>query len=63
MSLQGTFNTSVQALNAQAQHLSNISTNISNVNTTGYKLQGTHFATLLNRVTPLEKKIFHGGYV
>jgi len=58
MSLQGTFNTSVQALNAQAQHLSNISTNISNVNTTGYKLQGTHFATLLNRVTPLEKRFF-----
>ena len=58
MSLQGIFNTSVQALNAQAQQLSNISTNIANVNTTGYKLQGTGFATLLNRATPLEKQFF-----
>ena len=47
MSLQGTFNTSVQALNSQAQNLSNIATNIANVNTTAYKLQGSHFATLL----------------
>ena len=58
MSLQGTFNTSVQALNAQAQNLSNISTNIANVNTTGYKLQGSHFSTLLNHVTSLNKSFF-----
>jgi flagellar hook protein FlgE len=58
MSLQGTFNTSVHALNAQAQNLSNISTNIANVNTTGYKLQGSHFSTLLNRVSPLKDSFF-----
>lgn len=58
MSLQGTFNTSVHALNAQAQNLSNISTNIANVNTTGYKLQGSHFSTLLNHVTSLNKSFF-----
>ena len=58
MSLQGTFNTSVHALNAQAQNLSNISTNIANVNTTGYKLQGSHFSTLLNHKTPLNRSFF-----
>ena len=58
MSLQGTFNTSVQALNTQAQNLSNISTNIANVNTTGYKLQGSHFSTLLNHVSPVNQKFF-----
>ncbi len=58
MSLQGTFNTSVQALNSQAQNLSNISTNIANVSTTGYKLQGSHFSTLLNHVSPVNQKFF-----
>lgn len=51
MSIKGTMNTATQALNAQAQHLSNISTNIANVNTTAYKTQNTHFQTLLNHVT------------
>jgi len=58
MSLQGTFNTAVQAMNSQSQALSNISTNIANVNTTAYKLQDTHFATLLNDIQPTEKKFF-----
>lgn len=58
MSLQGTFNTAVQALNAQSQQLSNISTNIANVNTTGFKAQATHFAMLLNRTDKLEKSFF-----
>ena len=31
--------------------MSNISTNIANVATTGHKLQNTHFQTLLNHVT------------
>lgn len=52
MSLQGTFNTSVQAMLSQSQMMSNISTNIANVNTTAYKLQDTHFATLLNHTSP-----------
>ena len=52
MSLQGIFNTAVQAMNSQAQFLSNISTNIANVNTTAYKRQDTHFETLLNHITP-----------
>jgi flagellar hook protein FlgE len=52
MSLQGTFNTAVQAMQSQSQNLSNISTNVANVNTTAYKLQGSHFATLLNHITP-----------
>lgn len=56
--LQGIFNTAVQAVNAQSQHMSNISTNIANVNTTAYKAQDTHFATLLNHVTPLSRSFF-----
>ena len=52
MSLQGTFNTSVQAMLSQSQMMQNISTNIANTNTTGYKLQDPHFATLLNHTTP-----------
>ena len=58
MSLQGTFNTSVQAMLSQSQAMSNISTNIANVNTTAYKLQDTHFATLLNHVKPVDKSFF-----
>ena len=58
MSLQGTFNTAVQAMNSQTQFLNNISTNIANVNTTGYKLQDTHFQTLLNHVQPTDKRFF-----
>ncbi|MGE3476698.1 MAG: flagellar hook protein FlgE [Rhodospirillaceae bacterium] len=55
---QGIFNTAVQAMNAQSQHMSNISTNIANVNTTAYKAQGSHFATLLNHVDPLSRSYF-----
>jgi flagellar hook protein FlgE len=58
MSLQGTFNTAVQAMNSQSQFMSNIATNIANVNTTAYKAQDTHFATLLNHVTPSDKRFF-----
>jgi flagellar hook protein FlgE len=56
--LQGIFNTAVQGMQSQAQHMSNISTNIANVNTTGFKAQGTHFATLLNHVDPLSRQYF-----
>jgi flagellar hook protein FlgE len=52
MSIKGTMNTATQAMLAQSQHLSNISTNIANVNTTGYKVQNTHFQTVLNHVRP-----------
>lgn len=52
MSLKGIFSTSVQAMNSQAQSLANISTNIANVNTTGYKAQDTHFETMLSGVAP-----------
>ena len=58
MSLQGTFNTAVQAMNSQTQALNNISMNIANVNTTAYKVQDTHFATLLNHIQPTDKKFF-----
>lgn len=51
MSIKGTMNTATQAMLSQSQHLSNISTNIANVNTTGYKEQRTHFQTLLNHVS------------
>ncbi len=52
MSIRGTMNTATQAMLAQSQYLSNISTNVANVNTTGYKAQSTHFQTLLNHVSP-----------
>lgn len=58
LGLQGIFNTAVQGMQSQSQHLSNISTNIANVNTTGFKAQGTHFATLLNHTTPLSRSYF-----
>jgi flagellar hook protein FlgE len=58
MSLQGTFNTAVQAMLSQSQFMSNIGTNIANVNTTGYKAQDTHFQTLLNHVQPTDKRFF-----
>jgi flagellar hook protein FlgE len=56
--IQGTFNTGVQAMLAQSHDLSNISTNIANVNTTSYKEQGTHFQTMLNEVSPRDQKFF-----
>ncbi len=58
MSLQGTFNTAVQAMQSQTQSLNNISMNIANVNTTAYKAQDTHFQTLLNHVLPSDKRFF-----
>ena len=58
MSLQGIFNTSVQAMLSQSQAMSNISSNIANVNTTAYKLQDTHFATLLNHTKPVNTDFF-----
>jgi|GEM_PF-826766 len=60
MTIKGTMNTATQALNAQAQHLSTISTNIANVNTTAYKTQRTQFQTLLNHVNGAsgDKKYF-----
>lgn len=58
MSLNGTFSTATMALNAQAQHLTNISTNIANVQTNAYKEQETHFQTLLNHVTGTNKSFF-----
>lgn len=58
MSLNGTFSTATMALNAQAQHLSNISTNIANVQTNAYKEQETNFQTLLNHVTGTNKSFF-----
>lgn len=56
--IQGTFNTGVQAMLSQAHDLSNISTNIANVNTTSYKEQGTHFETILNESSPRDQKFF-----
>jgi len=56
--LKGIFNTGVQAMQSQSQWLSNISTNIANINTTAYKGQDTHFQTLLNEVTPRDHKYF-----
>lgn len=56
--VKGIFNTAVQAMQVQSQHLSNISTNIANVTTTGYKAQGTHFSTLLNHTDPLSRSYF-----
>ncbi len=56
--IQGTFNTGVQAMLSQSHDLSNISTNIANVNTTSYKEQGTHFETILNEVSPRNQNFF-----
>lgn len=56
--IQGTFNTGVQAMLSQSHDLSNISTNIANVNTTSYKEQGTHFETILNELSPRNQKFF-----
>ena len=58
MSLQGTFNTSVQAMLSQSQAMQNISANIANTNTTAYKVQDTHFQTLLNHIQPVNKSFF-----
>ncbi len=44
----GLFNTSIMGMAAQADALANISENIANVNTVGYKEATTHFLTVLN---------------
>jgi flagellar hook protein FlgE len=56
--IQSSFITGVQALLAQSQGLQNISTNIANVNTNGYKEQQTQFATLLDTTAPVDQKFF-----
>lgn len=56
--IQGTFNTGVQAMLAQSHDISNISTNIANVNTTAFKEQTTHFETILNEVSPRDQSFF-----
>jgi flagellar hook protein FlgE len=56
--IQSSFITGVQALLAQSHGLSNISTNIANVNTNAYKEQGTHFATLLDSTAPPDQSFF-----
>src|SRR5437763_9659535 len=56
--IQGSFITGVQAMLSQAHDLSNISTNIANVNTTAYKEQDTHFSTLLDSTQPVDSKFF-----
>lgn len=43
----GLFNTSIMGMNAQADALSNISANIANANTVGYKRATTNFLTVL----------------
>lgn len=48
MSLLGALSTSSLAMLAQSQGLQTVSTNIANVNTTGYKREDTLFQTLLN---------------
>lgn len=58
MSLKGTFSTATLALNAQSQHLSNIATNIANVQTNAYKVQRTDFQTLVNRVAGVDQRSF-----
>lgn len=58
MGLQGTFSTATLALNAQAQHLSNIATNIANVQTNAYKEQVTNFKTLVNHVSGADHRSF-----
>lgn len=43
------FNTSVMGMSAQSDALANISENIANSNTVGYKRATTHFQTILSR--------------
>ncbi|MCF8480272.1 MAG: flagellar hook-basal body complex protein [Rhodospirillum sp.] len=48
MSLWGAFTNSSMAMNAQSHALGQISTNVTNINTTGYKQVDTNFKTLLS---------------
>ena len=47
MSLYGSLFSGVTGLNAQSRALGDISENISNVNTVGFKAGTTHFSTLV----------------
>lgn len=49
MALLGAFASSVSAMVAQSHAFNNISTNIANINTGGYKSTNTRFATVLSR--------------
>jgi flagellar hook protein FlgE len=51
MSLMGAFTNSSMAMNAQSHALGQISTNVTNVNTAGYKQVDTNFKTLLSETT------------
>ena len=55
----GLFNTSIMGMAAQANALANISENIANANTVGYKEATTHFLTVLNGFESGEE--FGGG--
>ncbi|WP_363346655.1 flagellar hook protein FlgE [Methylocystis echinoides] len=48
MTIFGLFNTSIMGMSAQSNALSNLSENIANVSTTGYKRATTQFLTVLN---------------
>lgn len=52
MSLSGAMNTAVTGLNVQSTALGNISDNVANVQTTGYKRIDTAFASLITQATP-----------
>lgn len=58
MGLGGTFSTAVLALNAQAQNLTTIASNIANVQTNAYKEQNTHFKTLVNHVSGAQHRSY-----
>ncbi len=49
MSMWGAFTNSVQAMNSQSRALNNISQNVANVSTAGYKRIDSRFATLLSQ--------------
>lgn len=48
MSLSGAISAAVSSLNAQSRALANVSTNLANSSTTGYKASNTSFQSLLN---------------
>jgi len=52
MSLSGAMNTAVSGLNAQSKALGNISDNVANQATTGYKRVETSFVSLITQATP-----------
>lgn len=51
MSLSGAMNTAVAGLNVQSKALGNISDNVANVQTTGYKRVDTSFVSLITQAT------------